>query len=206
MLAALLTGFLLGLSLIMAIGAQNTFVLRQGIIGQHVFYVALFCAVSDAILICIGVLGISFFLNNLISEISPFLFGLSALWLIGYGIIRLRSALQSKATLKIEISRPKDLASTLSIISILTFTNPHVYLDTIVLIGTISQQFIGIDKFLFALGASIASFIFFFSLAFGAKLLRPIMENPTSWRILDFFIALVMFFISIKLAYAGNWL
>ena len=86
MLSAFLTGFFLGLSLIVAIGAQNTFVLRQGILGQHVFYVALFCALSDALLISIGIAGISFFLNNFINQISDILFGFSALWLTGYGL------------------------------------------------------------------------------------------------------------------------
>ena len=87
MIQSFLTGFFLGLSLIVAIGAQNTFVLRQGILGQHVFYLALFCALSDALLIIIGVAGISFFLNNFISQNLNILFGLSAIWLSGYGII-----------------------------------------------------------------------------------------------------------------------
>ena len=89
MLPAFLTGFFLGLSLIVAIGAQNSFVLRQGILGQHVFYVALFCALADALLISIGVAGISFFLNNIINQLSSLLFGFSALWLTGYGVLRL---------------------------------------------------------------------------------------------------------------------
>tara|TARA_B100000795_G_scaffold13087_1_gene9034 strand:- start:1113 stop:1733 length:621 start_codon:yes stop_codon:yes gene_type:complete len=206
MVTALLTGFLLGLSLIVAIGAQNTFVLRQGIGGQHVFYVALFCAVSDALLISAGVVGISFFLNSFIGEISHVLFGLSALWLTGYGIIRLRSAFKSEISLKIEISKSKNLVSTLSTIAVLTFANPHVYLDTMVLIGTISQQFYGVEKFLFALGASIASFVFFFSLAYGAKLLTPIMQHAIAWRVLDFLIAVIMIVISIQLASKGGWL
>ena len=91
MVTAFLTGFFLGLSLIVAIGAQNAFVLRQGMIGQHIFYVALFCAFSDALLICIGVAGISFFLNNFITQISNWLFGISALWLTGYGLYRINS-------------------------------------------------------------------------------------------------------------------
>jgi L-lysine exporter family protein LysE/ArgO len=84
LIQSFLTGFFLGFSLILAIGAQNTFVLRQGILGQHVFYVALFCALSDALLITIGVVGISFFLKNFINSYSNILFGLSAIWLFGY--------------------------------------------------------------------------------------------------------------------------
>jgi len=206
MLSALSTGFFLGLSLILAIGAQNAFVLRQGILGQHVLYVALFCAISDALLICIGIAGISFFLNNFIAQFSDFLFGFSAIWLAGYGLIRLKTVFKSDSALEIELSAPKDLISTLSILFVLTFANPHVYLDTVILIGSISQQFSGDYKIAFAIGASFASFVFFFSLAYGAKLLIPIMQRPNSWKKLDFLIALLMFFISIKLAYAGNWL
>ncbi|MBT4706605.1 MAG: LysE family transporter [Candidatus Marinimicrobia bacterium] len=174
--------------------------------GQHVLHVALFCAVSDTLLISLGVTGISFFLNNLVSEISNILFGFSAVWLSGYGILRLKAAFKSDTTLEIETSSSKGLLSTLSIVAVLTFANPHVYLDTMILIGSVSQQFPGENKLVYALGASLASFVFFFSLAYGAKLLAPKMQNSFSWRILDFLIALIMFTIAIKLAYAGNWL
>ena len=206
MISSFFTGFFLGISLIVAIGAQNTFVLRQGILGQHVFYVALFCALADALLICIGITGISFFLNNFIVQFSNLLFLFSAIWLAGYGLIRLKAVFKSDSALEIDSSRSKDLIPTLSILFILTFANPHVYLDTMILIGSISQQFSGDHKIAFAFGASLASFIFFFSLAYGAKLLIPIMQSPNSWRKLDFLIAVVMFIISIKLAYAGQWL
>ena len=206
MLSAFLTGFFLGLSLIVAIGAQNAFVLRQGILGQHVFYVALFCALADALLISIGVAGISFFLNNIINQISNFLFGFSALWLVGYGILRLKAAFKADIMFEIESSKSEGLIPTLSIAAILTFANPHVYLDTMVLIGSISQQFSGYYRIAFAIGACLSSFVFFFSLAYGAKLLEPIMKRSSSWRILDGLIALIMFTIAFKLASAGNWL
>ncbi len=206
MFSAFLTGFFLGLSLIVAIGAQNAFVLRQGILGQHVFYVALFCALADALLISIGVAGISFFLNNIINQISNFLFGFSALWLIGYGVLRLKAAFKADTTIEIGASKSKGLIPTISIAAILTFANPHVYLDTMILIGSISQQFFGYYRVAFALGACLSSFVFFFSLAYGAKLLEPIMKRPSSWRILDGLIALIMFAIAFKLASAGNWI
>ena len=206
MIQSFFTGFFLGLSLIIAIGAQNTFVLRQGILGQHVFYVALFCALSDALLICIGVAGISFFLNTFISQNSNILFGLSAVWLSGYGAIRLRSALKSNQTINIEVSKLKGLFPTISIAAALTFLNPHVYLDTMILIGSISQQFSGFYKVTFALGAVLASFVFFFSLAYGAKILSPLMQRQSAWRTLDCLIALIMFTIAFQLASAGNWL
>ena len=206
MLSAFLTGFFLGLSLIVAIGAQNIFVLRQGVLRQHIFYVALFCALSDAFLICIGIVGISFFFNNFVNQFEDLLFGFSSIWLASYGAVRLISAFKSNSTIQIETSTPKSLLPTLTILTVLTFANPHVYLDTMVLIGSVSQQFTGNTKILFAIGASLASFVFFFSLAYGAKLLTLIMQKPSSWRTLDFLIALIMFTIAIKLAYAGNWL
>ena len=206
MISAFLTGFFLGISLIVAIGAQNAFVIRQGIIGQHVFYVALFCAVSDTLLISLGVTGISFFLNNLVSEISSILFGFSAVWLSGYGILRLTAAFKSDITLDIETSSSKGLLPTLSIIAVLTFANPHVYLDTMILIGSVSQQFPGENKLAYVLGASLASFVFFFSLAYGAKFLSPIMQKPIAWRLLDGFIAFVMFSLAIKMVHSGGWI
>ena len=206
MLSAFLTGFILGFSLILAIGAQNSFVLRQGLIGHHVFIVALFCSLADVLLITIGVAGISIFLNNYIDLVSNWLFGISTIWLAGYGLLRLRDAVIGKSVLIAENYSENGLVSTLSFLVILTFANPHVYLDTVVLIGSVSQQFSGNTKLAYVLGASIASFVFFYSLAYGAKLLAPIMKRPSSWRILDGLIALIMFTIAVKLAYAGNWL
>ena len=206
MIQSFLTGFFLGLSLIVAIGAQNTFVLRQGILGQHVFYVALFCALSDAMLIIIGVAGISFFLNNFISQNSNIIFGFSAVWLAGYGIIRLKSVFKSNKTIEIETSTLRGLFPTISVAAVLTFLNPHVYLDTMILIGSISQQFSGLYKISFVLGTCLASLIFFFSLAYGARLLTPIMQRPFSWKVLDSLVAIIMFTISFKLASTGNWL
>ena len=205
MLSAFFTGFFLGLSLIVAIGAQNAFVLRQGIIGQHVFYIAIFCSVADALLIILGVAGITYLINDFINEISNILFGFSAFWITCYGLIRLKAAFKKTSTLDIEMSSSKSFSVTLSTVAILTFANPHVYLDTMILIGSVSQQFSGENKFAYTLGSSMASFVFFFSLAYGAKLLEPLMKKSISWRILDFLIALIMFFIAFRLAQAGNW-
>jgi len=205
MLSAFLSGFILGFSLILAIGSQNSFVLRQGLMGRHVFIVALFCSLSDALLISIGVAGISIFLNNYIDLVSDWLFGVSAIWLAGYGLLRLRDAVIGKSVLIAENSSVNGLVSTLSFLSVLTFANPHVYLDTVVLIGSVSQQFPDNTKLAYVLGASIASFVFFFSLAYGAKFLSPIMQRPIAWQLLDSFIAFVMFTLAIKMAQAGGW-
>ena len=206
MLSAFLTGFFLGFSLILAIGAQNSFVLRQGLIGRYIFIVALFCSLSDALLISVGVAGISIFLNNYIDLVSDWLFSISAIWLTVYGLIRLRDAVKGKSALVIESVSTNGLISTLSILVILTFANPHVYLDTVVLIGSVSQQFPGNIKVAYVLGASLASFVFFFSLAYGAKFLSPIMQKPIAWQLLDGFIAFVMFSLAIKMVHSVGWI
>ena len=205
MLNAFLTGLSLGLSLILAIGAQNSFVLRQGLMGRHVFAVALFCSLSDALLIFIGVAGISIFLNNYINLISDWLFAVAAIWLACYGLLRLKDAIKGNSALVIESASSNGLTSTLSLLAVLTFANPHVYLDTVVLIGSVSQQFPGNIKVAYVLGASLASFVFFFSLAYGAKLLSPIMQKPVAWRLLDSLIAFIMFTLAIKMAQTGSW-
>ena len=134
------------------------------------------------------------------------MFGLSAVWLIGYGVLKLRDAFKSDEVIQIEASTNKGLFSTLTTLAVLTFANPHVYLDTVILIGSISQQFSGNFKIAYATGASLASFIFFFSLAYGARLLLPIMRKSSSWRVLDIVIASIMFIIGLKLAHEGNWI
>jgi len=206
MFLAFFTGFFLGLSLIVVIGAQNAFVLRQGILGQHIFYIALFCSISDALLIIIGVAGISYFLNDLIYEYSKIIFGFSAIWLFSYGVLRFRSAFKYNLIDVSNISKPKSLINSISIIAAFTYLNPHVYLDTVILIGSISQQFIGLNRIYFAVGACSASFVWFFGIAYGAKLLTPIMQTPRHWRILDLLIALIMLTIGFNLLSQGGWI
>ena len=142
----------------------------------------------------------------LITQFANLLFGISSIWLFGYGLMRIRFIFKSNSAIEIDTSVPKGIVPTISILTVVTFANPHVYLDTMVLIGSISQQFSGNLKVAYAIGASLASFVFFFSLAYGAKSLLPIMQNPNSWRILDLFIALIMFTLAFKLAFLGNWL
>ena len=205
MVSAFTTGFFLGLSLIVAIGAQNAFVLRQGIHRQHIFYIVLFCSISDSILIIIGVSGISYFLNDLIDEYSKIIFGLAAIWLMSYGVFRLRSLFQSDLVIITNNMKPNSLFNALSTATIFTFANPHVYLDTMILIGSISQQFIDLNRIYFVFGASIASFVWFFSIGYGAKFLAPKMDKPRNWQILDSLIALIMFIIAFNLAAQGGW-
>ena len=205
MFPAFLTGFFLGLSLIVAIGAQNAFVLRQGILREHIFYIPLFCAISDSLLITLGILGISYFLNDFINEFSKIIFGFSALWLFTYGALRIRSAFKTNLTVIGNSSDSNNLLNAISIVAFFTFANPHVYLDTMILIGSISQQFIDFKRVYFAIGACSASFVWFFGIAYGAKLLTPIMQKPRHWRILDSLIAIIMFIIAFNLAAQGGW-
>lgn len=192
-----LTGFLTGLSLIVAIGAQNAFVLRQGLTRSNVFLVVLICAVSDALLIALGVLGLGAVIQSLpvLLEIIRW-FGV--LYLIWFGISSLRRAFKPDAlnTSGNSInSAKKAVLTTLS----LTFLNPHVYLDTVIFIGGLAHQF-GTETPLFAFGAIAASFVWFFCLGFGAKKLSPLMAKPIFWKVLDTVIALIMFSIAISLA------
>lgn len=187
--SAFFAGFLISLSLIFAIGAQNTFVLRQGLKRQHILPLILFCAISDAFLICLGVLGLGALLDPIFQKYADFMLFGAALWLGGYGILRLREG--SVAALAGD--SVSSLKLVLSTAAILTFANPHVYLDTIVLIGTLSSVYAGEQKGAFALGAMSASFVFFTALGYGATLLSPLMTSVHSWRIVDVITGLLMF-------------
>ncbi|MDA9031058.1 LysE family transporter [Candidatus Pseudothioglobus singularis] len=205
MFSAFFTGFFLGLSLIVAIGAQNAFVLRQGILRQHVFYIALFCSIADALLIIIGIAGISYFFNDFINEYSKIIFGYASLWLCIYGFIRLKSVFKGNSKIIESNIKPSSLKKAISITAIFTFANPHVYLDTMILIGSISQQFEDFNRVYFLFGACLASFAWFFVIAYGAKLLTPLMQTPKNWRAFDAIISSIMFIIAFKLASQGGW-
>ena len=200
------TGFALGFSLLIAIGAQNAFVLRQGLLRRHVFAVVLFCAVADMVLIVVGVGGLSLLIEDVAARYETVLFRLAALWLACYGVIRLRSAIRANAAIKADAAEPDNLLAVLTTGAVLTFGNPHVYLDTVVLLGTVSARFIGMDKVAYGAGAATASFVFFFALGYGASLLAPHMQRPNAWRLLDTIIAVVMFALAIGMARAGGWL
>jgi len=189
MTAPLIAGFLLGLSLILPIGAQNAFVLRVGLRGEHVWAVCLTCALSDAVLILAGVSGLSRMTAALPwAETALLYFG--AAFLLAYGARSFRDAFRSAALRPAEAA-PAGLRRVVLTCLALTWLNPHVYLDTVVLIGSISTQFAQ-GKGWFAAGAMLASFAFFFSLGYGARLLKPLFANPATWRVLDVAIGLVM--------------
>lgn len=199
MMSAAATGFTTGLSLILAIGAQNAFVLRQGLLRQHVLAVCLACAVSDALLIALGVTSF-----RQIAAVLPWLDPATRLggaaFLLVYGARSLWSAWRSTETLQADGATSAALAPTLATCLALTWLNPHVYLDTVVLLGTISTRFPGAEV-AFAAGATLASFVFFFSLGFGAGWLRSVFQKPASWRVLETAIGLVMWLIALKLVF-----
>ena len=204
MLFAYSTGFMLSLSLILAIGSQNAFVLRQGILRQHVWPIVLFCAVADTILIIIGVFGLSLLIADFVDQIGRWLFGGAAVWLFGYGLLRVRDLFDNKV-LKIDAHPVGSLWASLGVAAALTFINPHVYLDTVVLIGTISLQFSGVNKLAFGAGAATASFVFFPALGYGGYLLSDIMRRPRAWRVLNGIIAVIMFVLAATILRAGGW-
>ena len=206
MLPAYATGFALGFSLILAIGAQNAFVLRQGLLRQHVLLVVLFCASADTLLILAGVAGLSALIADAVGQYASVLYGLAALWLAGYGVMRLSSAIRAGDAMITKVTTVNTGRAVLTTAAILTLGNPHVYLDTVVLIGAVSLQFNGISKLVYGAGAITASFVFFFMLGYGASLLAPTMQRPNAWRILDTLIALVMFVLALGMAKAGGWL
>ena len=204
MLFAYLTGFSLSFSLILAIGSQNAFVLRQAILRQNIGAIVLFCAVSDALLIIAGVAGLSLLIADFVDQIAPWLFGGAAVWLAGYGVLRVRDALGDHA-LTMAGQPTSSIASSLAVAAVLTFGNPHVYLDTVVLIGTVSLQFNDATKIAFTAGAITASLVFFSALGYGGYLLSDYMQRPRSWRLLNAGIALIMFLLAAAMLRAGVW-
>ncbi|HET9069537.1 MAG TPA: LysE/ArgO family amino acid transporter [Amaricoccus sp.] len=197
-LPVLFTGMTVGLGLIVAIGAQNAFVLRQGLRGEHVLAVCLACAVSDAVLIVLGVAGFGGVAAAL-PWIDPVMRVGGAAYLAWFGARSFRSALTSTGALTATgPARERGLRQTLIACLAITWLNPHVYLDTVVLLGTVSTQFPGAE-ISFAVGAILGSFLFFFSLGIGAGWLRPLFARPSAWRALEGVIAVVMWAIALKL-------
>jgi len=191
---------LLGASLIIAIGAQNAFVLRQGLRREHVLAVVSLCALIDAVLISLGVAGFGRLVTRA-PAVTDVAAALGALYLLGHAAIATRSALRPSALSAengqvVEGTRLWPVVATTLAVSLL---NPHVYLDTVVLLGSVAAQYPPSERVPFALGAMSASFVWFFSLGFGARLLAPLFARPAAWRILDAVIAVVMVSVAVSL-------
>jgi L-lysine exporter family protein LysE/ArgO len=189
-LIAAVSGFLAGASLIVAIGAQNAFVLRSGIVRSHVLAIVIICAASDAILIALGVAG-----TGALVRAAPFalriLTWVGAAFLFGYAVFAARRALRP-GKLDAADKPVGSLAAAIATCLALTWLNPHVYLDTVLLLGSISSGHGPIGRWWFGLGAALASVAWFSALGFGARLLAPVFAKPLAWRVLDAIIAAVM--------------
>lgn len=197
MIFAFLKGLGIGASLIVAIGAQNAFVLRQGLLRQYVLTCAAICTLCDMVLIYCGVAGMGVVIAQ-----SPALLTLAkwggALFLIAYGARSAWAAIKSGGLAVAGEAAPSHAAIVLSAFSF-SLLNPHVYLDTVVLLGAVGAQQIGDARPAFTVGAMTASTLWFFGLGYGARLLAPVFARPVAWRILDGLIALVMWMIAVSL-------
>ncbi|WP_420847920.1 LysE/ArgO family amino acid transporter [Nitratireductor luteus] len=192
-----ISGLLLGGSLIIAIGAQNAFILRQGLLRRHVFLLCLICALSDALLIAAGVAG----LGTLVARSPVLITGVTiggAAFLFGYAALAFRRAMHPDA-LKAARQGETSLRAAVATCLAFTFLNPHVYLDTVVLVGSLSGAYEGSARTSFAVGAIAASFLWFYALGYGARLLQPLFAKPQAWRVLDILIGVVMAALALSL-------
>lgn len=198
---AAVSGYLVALSLIAAIGAQNAYVLRQGLRREHVLAVVLTCAISDALLIGLGVTGFGA-AQKMVPWIGEAMRWLGVAFLLVYGALRFRAALTGGEALMPRAGEAEPLRKVIGVLLVLTWANPHVYLDTVVLIGSISAQY---DPYAAAFGvaAALGSFSFFTALGFGARFLAPVMAKPSSWVVLETIVGLTMWAIALGLILRG---
>lgn len=196
----LIKGFSTSAGLIMAIGAQNAFVLKQGIRRSHMLIIALLCSLIDAFLIILGVGGVGQLIVSVPNLLHIAKYG-GMIFCFLYGARSFIAAFTSKASIKIDGAQREDsLISVVGMILAVSFLNPHTYLDTMILIGSIGAQFEeGIERISFIIGAVLASVTWFFALAYGASYLAPLFSKSFTWRILDFFVGCIMWSISISL-------
>lgn len=195
-----LSGLGTGLGLIVAIGSQNAYVLKQGLLRNHSFAIALTCSLIDSALILLGIGGFGLIITENSTLLNIARFG-GAGFLIFYGIKSFAAIFKNEHMILDNSKTKPRLRATLLTLIALSLLNPHVYLDTCVLIGTIGVQFPEGEREYFTAGAILASFIWFFALSYGSKLLLPLFKSAMSWKILDFMIALVMWGIAGLLIY-----
>jgi L-lysine exporter family protein LysE/ArgO len=196
--SAAINGFLLGAGLIVAIGAQNAFVLRQGLARSHVFVICLICALSDAVLIALGIGGLGALVSNSPRMIAAVTIA-GAIFLLVYGLLAFARAIHTGG-LEAAVDKPAGLGAAMAACLAFTFFNPHVYLDTVVLIGALSASYAGAARLAFGAGAVLASFVWFFGLGYGARWLAPVFAARRAWQVLDIAIGLVMWSLAAGLA------
>ena len=198
---ALTSGLALGLGLIVAIGAQNAFVLRQGLRVEHVAPVVVVCALSDVTLIAAGILGAGAAISRA-PLLIPLVCFAGAAFLLGYGLLAGRRALRPGVLLTEAAGAGGGVAAAVATCLALTWLNPHVYLDTVVLLGSMAATY-GQHRWQFGVGAALGSVLWFTALGYGARLLRPVFARPAAWRVLDGVIAVVMTALAVSLVLRG---
>ncbi len=203
LLSAAAEGFLLGASLIVAIGAQNAFVLRQGLARRHVLAVATVCALSDVVLIAAGVGGLGVLIREVPALLAVATLG-GAAFLTAYAVLSFRRALRPESLAPAARAEP-GLAATVATCLALTFLNPHVWLDTVVLVGALSARHPGAGATAFGAGAGLASLVWFYGLGYAARLAAPVLARPRAWRVLDTSIGVVMLAIAARLLVEALW-
>ncbi|WP_280427396.1 LysE/ArgO family amino acid transporter [Nocardia brasiliensis] len=199
---AALSGLGFGLSLIVAIGAQNAFVLRQGVRGQHIFAVVAVCALSDILLIAAGVGGFGVVVESVPAVVTVVRYA-GAAFLLGYALLAARRAFASAALTMDTAGATVALGATVATCLALTWLNPHVYLDTVVLLGSFANTYGTPDRWFLGAGAMIGSVVWFAALGYGARLLGPIFARPVAWRVLDSGIAVMMTVLAVGLVCSG---
>jgi len=197
-LLALVAGLGTGLSLIVAIGAQNAFVLRQGLRREHVPAIVTVCALSDLVLIAAGVAGLGALVALRPGALAVIAWA-GAAFLVAYGVLAARRALRPGTLRAEEAASNSSMRGSILTCMGLTWLNPHVYLDTVLLLGSVAAGY-GAHRWLFAVGAGTASVLWFCGLGFGARFARPLFARPRAWRVLDSAIAVTMILLGIRLA------
>lgn len=192
-----IAGFLSGAALIVAIGAQNAFVLRQGLRREHVLPVVMVCALADALLIAAGIAGLGALIQSIPVLLDVTWLG-GAAFLLWYGYSAARRALKANQMMPDE-GRETSLSAALATCLAFTFLNPHVYLDTVILVGSLANQAGENGRWPFGAGAMAASFTWFISLGYGARLLAPLFKKVIAWRVLDSLVAVTMFGLGLSL-------
>jgi L-lysine exporter family protein LysE/ArgO len=196
-----LAGLLFGLSLIVAVGAQNTYVLRQGLIRQHLLMVVAICTLSDAVLIAAGVAGAGAALHGRPWLLQSIRIG-GAAFLFGYALLAARRARHPTAVADAKTASAPGLPAVIAACLAFTWLNPAVYLDTLVLLGSVANTHRG-GQWWFGGGAALASALWFTGLGFGARLLIPVFRTRVAWRMLDVFVALIMAATGVRILLAG---
>ncbi|WP_405161939.1 LysE/ArgO family amino acid transporter [Nocardia sp. NBC_01499] len=199
---AALSGLGFGLSLIVAIGAQNAFVLRQGVRGQHIFAVVAVCALSDVVLIAAGVGGFGVVVQSAPGVLTVIRYA-GAAFLLGYAVLAARRAFASAALTAGPAGTTLALGATIATSLALTWLNPHVYLDTVVLLGSFASTYTSPDRWFLGAGAMVGSIVWFTALGYGARLLGPLFARPVAWRVLDSAIAVMMTLLAVGLLLTG---